>query len=663
MTASEIRTAIRLALRPGHFFVKPPGRLQIDPAESKAIPWELFRGHLLDRSQTRLEKELDSYSIFCLPDPGTCSEPLLAIRWDTTGQVIYVTRHIEVYGWEAYEAAGGIIESRETRKWQPELVATLDLAVITGPGQLLALLEQCLFLAVVGASRLPITSLESPLPAYSLGRFGYFPPGSSEHDAPRATPEALIQQSLSPPLSLSQQAKLLELCLRASDEKDIPGIASAFLQRSRDLGLDNKFILQVLRAVFNEVALSPYTGFVGNLLRLLRCMEPAAGGLGVPPVVDVVSYMLRNLGRHLTAFDLVTFHNQGANYPDALALDEMLRYYLDLIERNPLEFEDRDSDGAPRRLLKRRRRRALRQALSLRVRYQGHPVPDQPTSPGENLRVMPAPYERVPQEQIEQPSRRQKRLFAGEPDTEELLSTTSHRLWEQSLQDLDQDSELRELGMATYLDRPLGVGKQPGEVDRTPLLSYEAFSARIARSRLDALLRREMISSSEHQQLAGRLEGLSVRGVGVQDLPGHARPGVVALEDALRASSDFVFLRTIRSSLHGLLGQYDWEPLREHAEEAWNWLSSADLVLLIRSPRCRLGQTPAPLMTAFDPQMQPRIELGLYQEVGPVAYREFAGVEYLAEGLRVLRVWECGGQHAVRELTGGRVVIAARLEK
>ncbi len=657
MTASEIRTAICLTLRPGHFFVKPPGRLQIEPAESKTIPWELFRGHLLDRGQTRLEKEFESYLIFCLPDAETRSEPLLAIRWDTASQVVYVTRHIEVYSWEAYEAAGRIIESRETRKWQAELVATLDLGLIGSQSQLLTLLEQCLFLAVVGASRLPITSLESPLPAYSLGRFGYFPLGSGAHDAPSTTPDALIQQA-SPRLSLSQQAKLLELCLRASDEKDVSGITSAFLQRSRDLGLDIKFILQVLRTVFNEVALSPYTGFVGNLLRLLRCMEPAAGALGVEPVVDLVSYMLRNLGRHLTAFDLVTFHNQGANYPDALALDEMLRDYLDLIKRNPLEFEDRDADGAPRRLLKRRRRRALRQGVLLRAQYQGHLVPDQPTSPGENLRVLPAPFERLPQEQIEQPSRRQKRLFAGEA----LLSATSGQVWQQSLHDLDQDSELRELGMATYLDRPLGVWKPPGDVDRTPLLSYEAFSARIARSRLDALLQKGMIPSSEHQQLAGRLEGLPVSGVGVRDLPGHARPGVVALEDALRASSDFLFLRTTRSSLNVLLAQYDWEPLREYAKEIWIWLSSADPVLLIRSPRCRRRETPAPFLTAFDPQMQPRIELGLNQDVGPVAYREFAGVEYLAEGLRVLRVWECGGGQSIdRRLTDGQVVVAAKL--
>ena len=44
--------------------------------------------------------------------------------------------------------------------------------------------------------------------------------------------------------------------------------------------------------------------------------------------------------------------------------------------------------------------------------------------------------------------------------------------------------ELRELGTALYLDRPLGVYKEPAEVDRTPLLSYEAFSLTIAEARL-----------------------------------------------------------------------------------------------------------------------------------------------------------------------------------
>ena len=49
-------------------------------------------------------------------------------------------------------------------------------------------------------------------------------------------------------------------------------------------------------------------------------------------------WLLRQLGRHLTAYDLVTFHHRGANYPDALLLDDLLRRYLLRIERTPELF-------------------------------------------------------------------------------------------------------------------------------------------------------------------------------------------------------------------------------------------------------------------------------------------------------------------------------------
>jgi len=50
--------------------------------------------------------------------------------------------------------------------------------------------------------------------------------------------------------------------------------------------------------------------------------------------------------------------------------------------------------------------------------------------------------------------------------------------------DLQEPEELQELGTAVFLDRPLGALKHPGEPDCTPLLSYQAFSRFIARTRL-----------------------------------------------------------------------------------------------------------------------------------------------------------------------------------
>ena len=56
--------------------------------------------------------------------------------------------------------------------------------------------------------------------------------------------------------------------------------------------------------------------------------------------MDFLGWLLRQIGRHLTAYDLVTFHHRGANYPDALVLDAVLKAYLARIEREPELFLD-----------------------------------------------------------------------------------------------------------------------------------------------------------------------------------------------------------------------------------------------------------------------------------------------------------------------------------
>src|SRR5262249_6970238 len=141
-----------------------------------------------------------------------------------------------------------------------------------------------------------------------------------------------------------------------------------------------------------------------------------------------------------------------------------------------------EKDAKRKRLL----RRALRQAWLLRRRYEGHAVPHEPTSPGENLRVLPRPHVRVPDSQIANPAERTKRLYEDDP-LDRYLGEQARLVLLQSLADLQQSEELRELGMATFLDRPFGVGKSPGEPDGTILLSYQAFSRTIARQRLDLL--------------------------------------------------------------------------------------------------------------------------------------------------------------------------------
>src|SRR5207244_4963663 len=128
----------------------------------------------------------------------------------------------------------------------------------------------------------------------------------------------------------------------------------------------------------------------------------------------------------------------------------------------------------------------LRQGWLLRCRYQGLPVPDLPTSAGENLRVLPSPYLRVPEEQILIPAKRTKRLFAGTELSQPKEFVLAEAL-RQSMVDLQHPAELRELGMALFLDRPLGLFKAPTEPDQTLLFSYEAYSATVAEQRLQYL--------------------------------------------------------------------------------------------------------------------------------------------------------------------------------
>jgi hypothetical protein len=133
------------------------------------------------------------------------------------------------------------------------------------------------------------------------------------------------------------------------------------------------------------------------------------------------------------------------------------------------------------------------------------------------------------------------------------------------------------------------------------------------------------------------MDELPVTGVSVMALTGRERPGVVALEDARRACPDFVFLRTTRSSLDGLLAQYDLDPLSRAAPEVVEWLRTSRHVLLIRNPAAR-GTAPT-FLTAYDDAMRLRLELDLGQPAGvPVAYVEWLGHELLAGGLRCLRV-------------------------
>src|SRR5436189_333689 len=114
--------------------------------------------------------------------------------------------------------------------------------------------------------------------------------------------------------------------------------------------------LALCRTLFNEIALSPYTDFIAKMLTFLGALA-SRGHLPVTAHADFLGYLLRQTVRHLTAYDLITFHHRGANYPDALLLDTVLKAYLTMIEERPELFLACRDDAEPSEKAKRVRRR------------------------------------------------------------------------------------------------------------------------------------------------------------------------------------------------------------------------------------------------------------------------------------------------------------------
>jgi hypothetical protein len=253
---------------------------------------------------------------------------------------------------------------------------------------------------------------------------------------------------------------------------------------------------------------------------------------------------------------LKTFHHRGANYPDALLLDSVLKEYIQIIGRHPAYFLDeepaRDADR------KRIRRRALRQGMYFRRHYEGLAVPDVPTSPGESTRVLPLPHPRVPDEQILDATKRRRYLFENDL-LDPHFNDAARAALRQSIVDLDHADELLELGMAIFLDRPLGTLKKPGEPDLTPLLSHTAFSRSIATRRLHEMRAFPDLAAlaEPYNRLLGELERLEVCGFPVGP-PVHARPDRVTVWDAWRVATDFILIRTTTRSVREFLSLFEW---------------------------------------------------------------------------------------------------------
>ncbi|HMF18723.1 MAG TPA: hypothetical protein VKE98_16060 [Gemmataceae bacterium] len=539
MSFADIANLIADVLQAAHFFTGHGLSLIWEHHAVEEVPWEIYQGRLLPAAHTRQHKTFAAWNIYLKEGTSRSGEPVLAVLLDSAEGKLHVTRAILSYVWEGYDAGNNVILSRETTRWVRELVGSMNLDQFPSEDDMRKALSSMIFQAVVGTSRLPLTSVEAPLPAYSLGQLAFFDPHSA--DPSMKSYQDLIIGGLGTDLSWSELARLLEIVLRTIQPEEIADAARMFTEHWKDRGR----IPALLRTLFNDVSLSPYTHFVDNALVFVQCLVEQEA-LTIDNQVDFLSYLLRQLGRHLTAYDLITFHHRGANYPDALLLDAVLKAYLALAESKPDLFVGEEKAA-------RLRCSALRQGCLLRRFYEGHLVPDAPTSPGENARVLPPPYVRVPEEQLLEPAKRKKRLYDGDPLTG-LIGNAARRILQQSMEDLFQSEELRELGRAIFIDRP---------IDESALLSHEAFSRAIAARRLIELdrLAKELRLEFPLEALQAKLQEVTVAGLFIQEIRSPNKP-IVSLADARRVSEDFVVIRTLPGSLVPLAARLDIKKIR-----------------------------------------------------------------------------------------------------
>lgn len=592
VSLAEVRAIVEIVLQPGHFFLPAGGLEPLEHHSAEEISWEIFQGRLLDASQTRERRVFEAWNLHWEDGQARSAEPLLAVKLDVESGCVHVLRAILCHTWEGYHAGDNVYLSRETRKWLRELVATIDLRSVRDRQGLRQTLVHAIFRAVVGTSRLPLLSLEAPLPAFTFGTLAYFFTSTNE-PVPMVSYRDLTSRALTAERTELECVKLLETLLRATPAADLPVAADMFVKRWQALGHTLSKLPRLLRALFDEVALTPYTCFVDNLLEFVTLMR-ARGHLSLDEQVDFLGWLLGHLCRHLTAYDLVKFHHRGANYPDALLLDAALSVYLRLADLP-------ESGFASSRL----RRRALRQAILLRHHYEGHLVPDGPTSPGENTRVLPTEFPRVPEEQITDPTQRTRRLYEGTP----LLPQLTERHWEllrQSIEDLQQPAEWRELGTALFLDRPLGIHQRSGEPDDTLLFSYVAFSPSVAERRAKELAQ-ILASGGRKPTVLVHVMKQSTSGIPLQLTPVKSRPGVVSLNDAFQTADDFHLLRTTRRSVQDFLAVYDLAGLEQQVD--LKFLTSDADVLIIPGAAVPGGKPGT--MVIYDADFQPRLEFAI----------------------------------------------------
>src|SRR5262245_50029482 len=219
----DVRRLIAQVLDRDHFFAAPGLTLSLHKAHDETIPWEVFRGRLLDAAQTRLHKSFVAWDLHA--DGEHFGGPILSVKLDPAAGEVHVTRALLCHVWEAYDAGGNVILSREVRKWVRELVGTIVLDQLPNAVELRDELMGLIFQAIVGTSRLPLTSVESPLPAFVFGQLAYFFHDGPAPATPMTTCQDVIRREPAAGLSWRERTKWLEFLLRSARFEELAMLA------------------------------------------------------------------------------------------------------------------------------------------------------------------------------------------------------------------------------------------------------------------------------------------------------------------------------------------------------------------------------------------------------------------------------------------------------
>src|SRR5207245_1884472 len=82
LPGTMVEGVVRKVVRPAHFFVGPGKHLEVEFRAEDTIPWEVFRGRLLDPAHTTERRTFATWNVYLHPDGGRAEEPFLSIKLD-----------------------------------------------------------------------------------------------------------------------------------------------------------------------------------------------------------------------------------------------------------------------------------------------------------------------------------------------------------------------------------------------------------------------------------------------------------------------------------------------------------------------------------------------------------------------------------------------------